>query len=48
MSDILPKAPNDKYQKLFDKFNETDTIPISEWKYQHLLMYFCKNITDLK
>jgi len=42
MSDILPKAPNDKYQKLFDKLKEIETLPISEWKYQQLLMYFCQ------
>jgi hypothetical protein len=46
MNDILPKAPNDKYQKFFDKINEINALPISEWKYQHLLIYFCQKYYD--
>jgi len=35
-------APNDRYKKFFDKFQEIDTLPIADYKYQHILGYFCR------
>jgi hypothetical protein len=44
--DKLTSIPNDKYQKLFDRFKEIDTLPISEWKYQHVLGAFIRKYQD--
>ena len=38
--------PNDRYRKLFDKFAEIDTLPLSEWKYQHQLAYFIRKYKE--
>lgn len=39
-------APNDKYQKFFDKFSEIDTLEVEQWKIAHLLGYFCKKYKE--
>ena len=31
-----------KYEKLFSSFNEIDSIPVEEWKSNHVLGYFIK------
>jgi len=38
----LTTAPNEQWQKLFDKFKDIDTLDVTQWKAQHLLGYFCK------
>lgn len=43
---ITQLAPNDRYQKFFNKFKEIDTLPIADWKYQHLLGYFCRKYKE--
>lgn len=42
----LTDAPNDQYQKFFDKFKEIETLDASEFKPVHLLAYFCKKYFD--
>jgi hypothetical protein len=42
----LSSVPNDRYRKLFDKFKEIDTLPVVEWRYQHLLGYFCRKYKE--
>ncbi len=39
-------APNEKYQKFFDKFAEIDTLEVAQWKTAHLLGYFCKKYKE--
>lgn len=43
---ILEGAPNEKYQKFFEKFKEINTTEISSWKGVHLLGYFCKKYQE--
>ncbi len=38
----LSGAPNDKYQKFFDKFKEIDSLDVASWNGTHLIGYFCK------
>ena len=38
----LSPAPNEKYEKFFAKFAETETLEVAEWKTPHLLGYFCQ------
>jgi hypothetical protein len=38
----LTTVPNEKYQKLFDKFKEIDTLDVVQWKPVHLISYFCR------
>jgi hypothetical protein len=40
-------APNEKYQKFFDKFAEVDTLEVAQWKIAHLLGYFCKKYKEV-
>jgi hypothetical protein len=42
----LTDAPNDKYQKFFEKFAEIETLDVSEWKPVHLLAFFCKKYKE--
>jgi hypothetical protein len=42
----LTDAPNDQYQKFFNKFKEIETLDASEFKPVHLLAYFCKKYFD--
>lgn len=42
----LTTVPNEKYQKLFDKFAEVDTLDIEQWKVAHILGYFCKKYKE--
>lgn len=42
----LTAVPNEKYQKLFDKFTEIDTLDVAQWKTAHILGYFCKRYKD--
>lgn len=42
----LTDLPNEKYQKFFSKFEEIDSLDVSEWKPVHLLGYFCKKYQD--
>lgn len=37
---------NDKYRLFFEKFIEIDTLPIKDWKVNHVLAYFCKKYFD--
>lgn len=38
----LNPIPNEKYAKFFAKFDEIETLEVSQWKVPHLLGYFCK------
>lgn len=38
----LNPIPNEKYEKFFAKFDEIDTLAVSQWKVAHLLGYFCQ------
>lgn len=38
----LSDIPNDKYKKLFDKFNEIETLDVNDWKVNHILGFFVK------
>lgn len=40
-------APNENYQKLFNKFNEIETLDVSQWNVTHILGYFCKQYHNL-
>lgn len=42
----LTSVPNEKYQKLFDKFKDIETLDIKLWKIAHVLGYFCKKYKD--
>lgn len=42
----LTDAPNEQYQKFFNKFKEIETLDASEFKPVHLLAYFCKKYFD--
>jgi hypothetical protein len=45
-SSELMFAPNEKYQKFFDKFAEVETLEVAQWKAAHLLGYFCKKYKE--
>jgi hypothetical protein len=45
--ELTMQAPNDKYQKFFDKFGEIDTLEVEQWKVAHLLGYFCKKYKEV-
>ena len=36
----------DLYKKMFDKFKEIESIPIAQWKTNHILGYFCKKYKE--
>jgi hypothetical protein len=38
----LTTIPNEKYRKFFNKFNEIDTLEITQWNKTHLIGYFIK------
>lgn len=38
----LTDVPNDKYRQFFEKFSETETLDVHEWKPVHLIGYFSK------
>lgn len=38
----LGDIPNERYQKLFDKFKEIETLEIAKWNTNHILGYFCQ------
>jgi hypothetical protein len=38
----LAGAPNEKYEKFFQKFKEIEAIDVSGWNATHILGYFCK------
>lgn len=38
----LTDAPNEHYKKFFSKFSEIETLPVTSWKTNHILAYFCK------
>lgn len=42
----LTDAPNDYYKKFFQKFNEINDVPVSEWKVVHVLAFFCKKYKE--
>jgi hypothetical protein len=42
----LSQIPNEKYQKLFDRFKEINTISVAEWRSLHLLSYFTKKYKE--
>jgi hypothetical protein len=42
----LKTIPNEKYEKLFAKFAEIETLEVSQWKVAHLLGYFCKKYKE--
>lgn len=43
----LTTVPNDKYQKFFDKFNEIDSLDVSQWKAAHVIGYFCRKYKQI-
>jgi hypothetical protein len=38
----ISSAPSPAYAKFFAKFSEIDSLPVNEWKINHLLAFFCK------
>lgn len=42
----LSNIPNEKYAKFFSKFDEIDTLDVSQWKLVHLLSYFCRKYQE--
>ncbi len=42
----LNDVPNEKYKRLFEKFEEIDSLDTSKWKVPHILGYFCKKYYD--
>lgn len=42
----LGEGPNEKYRKFFEKFDEIDTLDVSEWKTINVLAYFCKKYQE--
>lgn len=42
----LKSIPNEKWAKFFDKFNEIETLDVSQWKVVHLLGYFIKKYKE--
>ena len=42
----LTPIPNDKYKKFFAKFEEIETLDVSQWKVAHILGYFCKKYKE--
>lgn len=42
----LSGAPNTKYEKFFEKFEEINTLDVHSWNTTHLLGYFCKKYQD--
>jgi len=46
MNDAWSEAPNSAYQKFFEDFSAIDALPVSKWKPQHVLSYFCKKYAD--
>ena len=43
----LSTIPNDKYKKFFNKFDETETLEVAQWKVAHLLGYFTKKYKEV-
>lgn len=42
----LTDVPNEKYRKFFERFAETDTIDVEEWKTVHLIGFFVKRYQE--
>jgi hypothetical protein len=42
----LVGAPNTKYEKFFEKFEEINTLDVHSWNVTHLLGYFCKKYQE--
>ena len=42
----LEGAPNEKYEKFFEKFKEINTLDPSSWNATHILGYFCKKYKE--
>lgn len=42
----LTNIPNEKYRKFFAKFDEIETLDVSQWKIAHVLGYFCKKYKE--
>ena len=40
MENFSQRAPNENYQKFFDKFSQINILKIEEWKPVHLIGYF--------
>jgi hypothetical protein len=38
----ISSSPSPQYEKFFAKFSEIDSLPVNEWKINHLLAFFCK------
>ena len=43
MEENLKTLPNAQYEKLFEKFNEIETLNVADWTTSHVLGFFCKS-----
>ncbi len=34
----LCKIPNERYRKFFEKFKEIESLPVEQWKPEHILV----------
>ena len=42
----LTKEISPAYKKMFDSFSEIETLPVNEWKLNHILGYWCKRYKE--